>query len=146
MTTNTYKPNRVLYLGPWFFILAVLVTSGAAMSKDIITDQQWLSDSGQLSLRVVAGEEIVTGEYLTWQVTATDSRNKLAGAVMKVSGGMRAHGHGLPTRPEITRIDKGSFEVAGLFFNMPGDWFLRFEIRLPDQSVEQVLLEFHLKP
>lgn len=60
----------------------------------------------------------------------TDSAGgPLDGAGITVSGGMPEHGHGLPTRPRVTRpLGGGTYQVDGLKFNMRGWWVLTFGI------------------
>jgi hypothetical protein len=42
---------------------------------------------------------------------------------------MPQHGHGLPTRPRVTReLAGGVYEVGGVRFNMGGWWELKFTI------------------
>jgi hypothetical protein len=45
------------------------------------------------------------------------------GASLTIDGGMPQHGHGLPTRPRMTRaLDGGTYQVDGVRFNMGGWW------------------------
>ena len=45
------------------------------------------------------------------------------GAAIRIDGGMPQHGHGLPTRPRVTRnLGNGAYEVEGVRFNMGGWW------------------------
>ena len=54
------------------------------------------------------------------------------GAVIEIDGGMPEHGHGLPTRPRVTRaLGAGVYEIQGVRFNMPGWWELRLAIETP---------------
>ncbi len=51
------------------------------------------------------------------------------GASLAIDGGMPEHGHGLPTRPRMTRvIGAGAYEVEGVRFNMGGWWELKVTI------------------
>jgi hypothetical protein len=44
-------------------------------------------------------------------------------AQVSIDGGMPQHGHGLPTRPRVTRsLGHGIYEVEGVRFNMGGWW------------------------
>jgi YtkA-like len=44
-------------------------------------------------------------------------------AQIAVGGGMPQHGHGLPTRPRVTRsLGDGRYEIEGVRFNMGGWW------------------------
>lgn len=50
-------------------------------------------------------------------------------AVIQVDGGMPQHGHGLPTRPRVTRaLGNGLYEIEGVRFNMGGWWELTLAI------------------
>lgn len=51
-------------------------------------------------------------------------------ATIAVGGGMPEHGHGLPTRPRVSRIlGNGVYEIDGLRFNMGGWWELELAIQ-----------------
>jgi len=52
-----------------------------------------------------------------------------------LSGGMEAHGHGLPTEPKLSQYvtDKG-FQIDGVRFNMAGIWSLRVEFVHANES------------
>lgn len=51
------------------------------------------------------------------------------GAVLAIDGGMPEHGHGLPTRPRMTRaIGAGAYEIDGVRFNMGGWWEFKVTI------------------
>jgi hypothetical protein len=44
-------------------------------------------------------------------------------AQISIDGGMPQHGHGLPTRPRVTRsLGDGIYEIEGVRFNMGGWW------------------------
>jgi hypothetical protein len=76
------------------------------------------------------------------EFTLTDTLNvPVTGAHIRLSGGMRAHGHGLPTRPLVQELEIGRYIVKGLKFSMPGSWELQFDIEV-DEYADQVRLEF----
>lgn len=53
-------------------------------------------------------------------------------AVIAVDGGMPEHGHGLPTKPKVTRsLGGGDYLVEGMKFQMPGWWVVSFAISSP---------------
>ena len=64
------------------------------------------------------------------QVRVTDaSGHPVDGAAMTVDGGMPEHGHGLPTRPRMTRsMGGGRYEIDGVRFNMGGWWEFKLAI------------------
>jgi YtkA-like len=66
------------------------------------------------------------------QVTAPDGR-VVRDARIAVDGGMPQHGHGLPTRPQVTQeVSTGTYRMEGMKFSMTGWW----EIKLAIQAAE----------
>lgn len=50
-------------------------------------------------------------------------------AQISIDGGMPQHGHGLPTRPRVTRnLGDGMYEIEGVRFNMGGWWEFKLAI------------------
>ena len=50
-------------------------------------------------------------------------------AQISIDGGMPQHGHGLPTRPRVTRnFGDGIYEIEGVRFNMGGWWEFKLAI------------------
>ncbi len=51
------------------------------------------------------------------------------GASLTINGGMPQHGHGLPTKPRMTRdLGAGTYEIEGVRFNMGGWWEFKLTI------------------
>lgn len=70
----------------------------------------------------------------TLQAVVVDGANGVAvtDATITIDGGMPQHGHGLPTRPRMTKNDgNGWYEISGLRFNMGGWWELKLTITTP---------------
>ena len=56
-------------------------------------------------------------------------------ATIQIDGGMPQHGHGLPTRPRVTRaLGSGLYEIEGVRFNMGGWWEFKLAIHTPSGS------------
>jgi hypothetical protein len=70
------------------------------------------------------------------QVTIRDAAGQpVDGATIDVDGGMPQHGHGLPTKPRVTRsLGDGRYEIDGLRFNMGGWWELHLAVTSPAGS------------
>jgi hypothetical protein len=63
----------------------------------------------------------------------TASGAPVPNATITISGGMPAHGHGLPTSPQVTEIlGDGRYKVDGMRFNMAGQWQLNLAITADD--------------
>jgi hypothetical protein len=56
-------------------------------------------------------------------------------AQISIDGGMPQHGHGLPTRPHVTReLADGSYLLEGMKFSMTGWWQIRLAIETPEAT------------
>src|SRR3954469_2451791 len=66
----------------------------------------------------------------TVRVTVRDGEGRgIDAAEISIDGGMPQHGHGLPTRPRVTRaLGDGMYEIEGVRFNMGGWWEFRLAI------------------
>jgi hypothetical protein len=69
----------------------------------------------------------------SWRVTlATADGKPVSGATFAIDGGMPQHGHGLPTRPRVTReLGNGTYELDGMKFSMTGWWEVKLAIDGP---------------
>lgn len=77
-----------------------------------------------------AGDSIPEGKLHTWtlHVETVDS-TAVDSAAISVWGGMPQHGHGLPTKPLVTRqLGRGDHLVEGMKFNMGGWWVVKFRV------------------
>lgn len=124
------------------FILAAslaLGLAGAAMAEVVHGADNLLAvDLG------VDPASLPVGEFTELPFTLTGAGNApVAGAVIAVSGGMPAHGHGLPTSPEVEEIGEGKYVVKGLKFSMSGEWRLNLDVSAADVS-DRVSFDFGL--
>jgi hypothetical protein len=73
---------------------------------------------------------------VTVRVAITDAAGvPVDDATIQVDGGMPRHGHGLPTRPRVTRaLGNGLYEIEGVRFNMGGWWEFRLVIDAASRS------------
>lgn len=72
-------------------------------------------------------------ELHAWQVkVASPAGVPVTGARIQVDGGMPQHGHGLPTRPQVTReLPDGGYLIEGMKFSMTGWWEIKLAIDSP---------------
>jgi hypothetical protein len=77
------------------------------------------------------GDSIPKGHLQKWTLhLETASGAPVDAATLAVDGGMPQHGHGLPTKPRVTRaLGNGDHLVEGMKFNMGGWWVVKFRVR-----------------
>jgi hypothetical protein len=77
------------------------------------------------------GDSIPQGRLQSWTLhLETAAGVPVDSADVAVDGGMPQHGHGLPTRPRVTRqLGQGDHLVEGMKFNMGGWWVVTFRVR-----------------
>ena len=68
-----------------------------------------------------------------WQVQLrTPAGEPVTHARIRVDGGMPQHGHGLPTRPQVTQEQPvGVYRIEGMKFSMTGWWEIKLAIDGP---------------
>jgi YtkA-like protein len=76
------------------------------------------------------GDSIPQGRLQRWTLhLETADGAPLDSATVSVDGGMPQHGHGLPTKPRVTRaLGNGDHLVEGMKFNMWGWWVVKFRV------------------
>ena len=104
------------------------------------------SRSGHFQVSVAPElEPLVINTIHRWvvQVLATDGA-PVPAAVIAVRGGMPAHDHGLPTRPEATRyLGEGRYLIEGMRFHMAGQWEVVLSIEA-DALRDEVVIPLEL--
>lgn len=70
----------------------------------------------------------------SWRVLLASSAGApIAHAHITVDGGMPQHGHGLPTRPQVTQeLPNGTYLIEGMKFSMTGWWEIKLAIDSPE--------------
>jgi hypothetical protein len=57
------------------------------------------------------------------------------GATIVVGGDMPAHGHGMPTQPQVTEdLGGGNYRVEGMSFQMGGYWIIDVTVTVGNQT------------
>ena len=76
------------------------------------------------------GDTIPQGKLHRWTMhIETAAGAPVDSGDFAVDGGMPQHGHGLPTRPRVTRaLGHGDHLVEGMKFNMGGWWVVKFRV------------------
>jgi len=72
----------------------------------------------------------------SWQIRLTTADGApVQGARIAIDGGMPQHGHGLPTRPQVTQqLADGSYLLEGMKFSMGGWWEIKLNIEAAQGS------------
>lgn len=129
------KRNLILWAIPAALILGGVGAYAASMmgpppaDLDYATTQK--SEQGSFTATIEPPTApIAINQIHNWtiDVVRADGTPVDTAAIM-IDGGMPQHGHGLPTRPQVTRdLGGGKFEVEGMKFNMPGWWVVNVHV------------------
>ena len=76
------------------------------------------------------GDSIPKGKLQKWTLHLESRAGaRVDTARITIDGGMPQHGHGLPTKPLVTRtLGNGDYRVEGMKFNMGGWWVVKFRV------------------
>lgn len=99
---------------------------GKAISANQL-HREVLSESGKFRVELVPlNNTIPLLELHDWTARVYDLQSKryVFPDHISLSGGMKAHGHGLPTTPRLAGRKGDSYLVSGVRFNMRGKWHL----------------------
>lgn len=116
-------------------LLGLLIISVCSLAQDVANGRKvWNAQSTngvyEVSARTESGSSPPVGRTHRWILNLRDSNGQpVYPALVSVGGGMRGHGHGLPTQPQaIAYGGNGDYLIAGMRFSMFGDWRLSFVV------------------
>lgn len=115
------------------FSHAITMTRGTGAKKPSASEfglGPRTSASGQYVATLTPERQLRPRQMQSIRVTVVDGNgNPIEGARLTIDGGMPEHGHGLPTRPRVTRsLGGGAYEIEGVRFNMGGWWEFKVAI------------------
>lgn len=90
-----------------------------------------LSDNGLFRVSYVSSQNIIpVNQMHQWTLHVETVDGELVeNATITVDGDMPEHGHGMPTRPQVTKyLGNGDYLVEGMKFQMGGWWVMDFTI------------------
>jgi hypothetical protein len=89
-----------------------------------------VSSAGRYVATLKPAEPLRARRLQTIEVAVMDANGQAVdGAEIAIDGGMPQHGHGLPTRPRVTKkLGGGAYVIEGVRFNMGGWWEFRLAI------------------
>ena len=125
----------------WFWLapVALVVAGGAVMAAKMMqpppADLDYAlskkTDGGLYIGTLEPGLDPVTvGPIHNWTIEVkTVDGVPVEHASISIDGGMPQHGHGLPTKPQVTQdLGDGRYLIEGMKFNMPGWWVIEIDI------------------
>jgi len=96
------------------------------LSEEGLFVGSWVSDPGAPPINVVH-------EWVLHIETADGE--PVEGATVGINGDMPAHGHGMPTQPQVTAdLGGGDYRVEGMAFQMGGYWIVDVSVSAAGQS------------
>lgn len=125
-------------------VLLVLIAGGTALylrmshiPVDLDTATTLTSQGGLYTVSYSSDlGSVPVNQIQSWTLhVETPTGQHVENATIRVDGDMPQHGHGLPTRPQVTRyLGNGDYKVEGLKFHMPGWWVMDFEVTSGGQT------------
>lgn len=153
MSTITFLQSKSQSTGrrPWRWLAAIagviLLLSGAFLGymvwrmsyvpADLDLSTTQMSAQGLYEATIVPDTQpIPVNKMQTWVLhLETPDGQPFDKAAITVAGDMPQHGHGLPTRPQVTQnLGGGDYLVEGLKFQMGGWWVMEFDITANGRS------------
>jgi len=133
---NIPKPSRISTIARAIAAAAALsLVTGCMMfakaPEDLDYSRTRRSESGLYRGTILPqGDSIPQGRLQRWTLhLETAEGAPVDSATVSVDGGMPQHGHGLPTKPRVTRaLGNGDHLVEGMKFNMGGWWVVKFRV------------------
>ena len=116
--------------------LAALATTTGCMSPpkelDLALTRPSVENKYVVTLQPPARQAAIN-QLHAWQVKLVSPAGvPVPNARIKVDGGMPQHGHGLPTRPQVTQEGaNGTYLIEGMKFSMTGWWEIKLAIDGP---------------
>ncbi|PID46492.1 MAG: hypothetical protein CSB47_03815 [Proteobacteria bacterium] len=100
------------------------------------------SQSGTLTIKFSCATSPFVGDFQQCDVRLKHNNKARFADAISIDGGMKAHGHGLPTAPLLSpTAEAGHYKLEGLKYSMPGAWTVGFLVKIDGQS-EQVVFDF----
>jgi hypothetical protein len=128
-------------------LLAMALAACAAPPKDLDLSLRHPSVQGRYVVQMeppAAAPAI--NQIHAWQIKVSSPDGApVRNARIAVDGGMPQHGHGLPTRPQVTReVADGTYLMEGMKFSMTGWWEIKLAIQAtggPDTAVFNTVVD-----
>lgn len=115
-----------------FFLYHSLIASETSQVEILQKSQQDIYQS-----KLTCENPLGTGSFQNCWLALSHAGKPVKKAEIFIDGGMREHGHGLPTAPKIVwSDDKNIHLIQGLKFSMSGQWSLNFKVNAKDDALK----------
>ena len=123
---------------PVFALAAILLATACAAPPedlDLALTHATLAKKFVVTLQPPATPAAIN-QIHSWRIHVTSPAGMpVAHARIAVDGGMPQHGHGLPTRPQVTQeLVAGTYLLEGMKFSMTGWWEIKLTIKSTEGS------------
>jgi hypothetical protein len=118
-------------------LLAAMINRMNDVPANLDLSASRLSDNGLYRVSYTSSADPLPVNRLhTWTLTVTTTDGRpVENATIIVDGDMPQHGHGMPTRAEVTtNLGDGNYLVEGMKFQMGGWWVIEFDITADGQT------------
>ena len=136
MSSSLFKFKALLEAKRAAAVLGVTLAATGCMMfarppKDLDYSRTRTSDAGLYRATIKPqGDSIPQGKLHRWVLhLETPNGAPVEACQITIDGGMPQHGHGLPTKPRMTReVGNGEYVIDGMKFNMGGWWVVKFRL------------------
>jgi hypothetical protein len=138
--------NRYISLAVLVIVSLTLAGCGLVGGEPHFDGSTRPSAAGQFTASVTSDPAVPPVNVMhTWVLHLSNGDGSpVEDAQISVDGDMPAHGHGLPTQPQVSRhLGNGRYLVEGMQFQMGGDWYVEFAITVAGAS-DTVRFDFRL--
>lgn len=117
-----------------------------AAAEKSLTPWQMASDSasGRIHIEFRCDSDPFVGDFQSCEIQLSQHGKATYADAISMEGGMKAHGHGLPTVPVLSpTAKKGHYRIDGLKYSMPGEWTVGFKVNMGGQW-DTVIFDFNI--
>ena len=151
MRSTLSRSNRARAFLVAAAVVAVSLLQGCMLfakpPADLDYSRTRTSESGSYRATIrPEGDSIPKGKLQRWTLHLETPQGAMVdSAKVTVDGGMPQHGHGLPTKPRVTRqLGHGDHLVEGMKFNMGGWWVVKFRVASAAAGTDSVVFNVKL--
>lgn len=148
------SPTKIAFLLVMVLLAGCMAPSGMAATPVDSTrpikfdlSATRLSDNGVFRASYTSdADPVPINELHAWTLhVETTEGAPVEHAVISVNGDMPEHGHGMPTKPQVTQeLGGGDYRVEGMRFQMGGWWMITFDIAAGGKA-DRVTFNLQLK-